>query len=90
MLRGELEIVVAVEFSLNGRLQLRRTIDWRVLRSTIINCGNRRVFDHLRRIEVGLAGAEIDDVVTLGTQLRGQLKGRACWRRLDACHAFRN
>ena len=42
-----------------------------VLGESAIDRRDRRVLDVLRRIEVGLAGAEADDVLAFGLELGG-------------------
>ncbi len=77
------EVVVAGQLRDHGFLQLERTADRRVLRPA---CGDRlrgRRLDVLRRVEIRLAGTEIDDVPALATQFGERRGDRQSRRRLD-------
>src|SRR4029453_2451512 len=64
-------------------LQLRNTVDGGVFRLTALDGLDRRLLDVVRRVEIGLAGAEADHVKTRSLQLARFAGNRHGRRRLD-------
>src|SRR5262249_51274334 len=81
------EAVLAPELLADGVLQLGGAADRSVLREPARQRLARGRLDVLRRLEIGLAGRQVDDVASLGTQ--GRRLGRQAEGRggLDAAHA---
>ncbi len=89
LLRCVVQSVVALELRDHRRLQRRRAAHRGVLGETLVDRGNRRILDVLRRIEIRFARAQTDDVLAFRLQLCracGNGKGRG---GLDCLYALR-
>src|SRR5450631_763651 len=73
----------------DGVLQFSGATDGGVLRKIRLDGGDCSILDVLRRGEMGLAGAEVDDINTLLAQLVSFGHDRHGRGRLDAVDAFR-
>ena len=76
-------MVVAPKFLDDGALELRRTVDGRVLRVAAVDRGNGGRFDMLWRVEIRLSRAEQDDVAPGGAQFQSQRADTDRCRRPD-------
>src|SRR5205085_9164083 len=71
----------------DGLAQLFDPGDGGVLGEIAFDGSNGRVLDVARSVEVGLAGAEVNEVGAFGAQLRGFIHHRKRGRELDAADA---
>src|SRR5206468_305882 len=79
-----LELVLALELAHDGRLELGNAVDRGIARMAGVDGAFGGRADVLRRIEVGLAGAEPDDVAAAGFELARLVRHRDGGRRLHA------
>jgi hypothetical protein len=77
------QAVLARELGSDGFLELRDAVHRGVLGLALTDGADRGLLDVVGRVEVRLAGAEADDVSTLGLQLPGLLVRGHGGRRLD-------
>ena len=84
------EIVVALELGDDGRLELGNAVDVGVFRLAFVERALGRVLDVLRRVEIGFARGQRDDVPPLRLELTGLRRHRDGGGRLDAIQTVGN
>jgi hypothetical protein len=78
------QAVFAGELGADGFLQFRDAVDVGVLGLAGVDGGDGRLLDVVGGVEVGLAGAQADDVATFALQQAGFRRDRDGGGRLDA------
>jgi len=86
--RGIVEPVLALEFAADRSLELRDTVDCRVFRLAVADCGDAGLFDVVRRVEIGLPDPEADHVAPLGRKIARKLCHGDRGRGLDPIQRF--
>ena len=83
------KVILTLEFGNNGVFQAGSTADRGIFGEPLVNGGDRRILDVLRRVEIRLARAEPDDILAFCLE-SGRARGNGERRRgLDGLNALR-
>ena len=90
LVRLVVEPVLALELGADRRLELRDTVDRRILRLALTDGPDRGFLDVVGRVEIGFTGRKRDHVAAQGFQVARFLRGGNGCRRLNAVERVRD